>query len=349
MKCPKCDYLGFETGDRCKNCGYDFSLAAAPAPGDRDLPLRDAESIHRDPDRWLNQLEARLDTVRPVAASSAASDPLGSMSLDAPEAIPTVVPQPAPAPSPAAAPAAVAQPLAERRLSRSTPALPFLHPGGTDWDEPLIKVPAAPRAPLSVRRTPDKPKLRTVPKPVRKILGDPESDPVLEFAEEPGGLLPARVPVAPVVTVPSAASKTQVEVSGPVRRLVAAAIDHVILLSIDSIVVYFTFQIAGLPFSSWQAMPILPLALFLLMVKGSYFCVFTALGGQTVGKMATGIRVVAENDRDVEPTRALQRTLATLASFATVGIGFAPVLFAGDRRALHDRLAGTRVVGPLHE
>ena len=27
MKCPKCDYLGFETGDRCKNCGYDFSLA----------------------------------------------------------------------------------------------------------------------------------------------------------------------------------------------------------------------------------------------------------------------------------------------------------------------------------
>src|SRR5260221_621629 len=26
MKCPKCAYLGFETGDRCKNCGYDFSL-----------------------------------------------------------------------------------------------------------------------------------------------------------------------------------------------------------------------------------------------------------------------------------------------------------------------------------
>ena len=141
----------------------------------------------------------------------------------------------------------------------------------------------------------------------------------------------------------------QAEVSGPVRRLIAAGIDQLILLSIDAIVVYFTFQIAGLPFSSWQVIPVLPLALFLLMVKGSYFCVFTALGGQTVGKMATGIRVVAENDREVEPTRALQRTLATLASIATVGIGFAPVLFAGDRRALHDRLAGTRVVGPLHE
>src|SRR5262245_55687232 len=36
MKCPKCHYLGFETGDRCKNCGYDFSLltlADTPAPG----------------------------------------------------------------------------------------------------------------------------------------------------------------------------------------------------------------------------------------------------------------------------------------------------------------------------
>ena len=80
-------------------------------------------------------------------------------------------------------------------------------------------------------------------------------------------------------------------------------------------------------------------ALFLMMVKGSYFCVFTMLGGQTVGKMATGIWVVTDNDQEVEPARAVQRTLAALASVATVGIGFAPVLFAGDRRALHDRVA----------
>src|SRR4030095_10050339 len=40
MKCPKCHYLGFETGDRCKNCGYDFSLlplADTPASGAPDL------------------------------------------------------------------------------------------------------------------------------------------------------------------------------------------------------------------------------------------------------------------------------------------------------------------------
>ena len=350
MKCPKCDYLGFETGDRCKNCGYDFSLAPDTSSGDRDLPLRDAEPIHRDPDRWLNQLEARLDTVRPVAASSATSDPLGSMSLDASAAVPTVVPRPAPAPA-SAAPAPAVQMPSERLVSRSTSALPLFHPGGADWDEPLIKVPVSPRAPLSVRRTPDKPKLRTVPKPVGKVLS--ESDPRLGFGEDSVAALPpsAAVSVPARVTVPArqVSHPEPVGVSGPARRLSAAAIDHLILLSIDAIVVYFTFQIAGLPFSSWQEIPILPLGLFLLMVKGSYFCVFTAVGGQTVGKMATGIRVVAENDRDVEPSRALQRTLAALASVATVGIGFAPVLFAGDRRALHDRLAGTRVVGPLHE
>ena len=43
MKCPKCSYLGFETSERCRNCGYDFSLLAArPAP-DPDLALRTKE------------------------------------------------------------------------------------------------------------------------------------------------------------------------------------------------------------------------------------------------------------------------------------------------------------------
>ena len=38
MKCPKCGYLGFETGDRCRNCGYEFSLAAVK-DDPIDIPL----------------------------------------------------------------------------------------------------------------------------------------------------------------------------------------------------------------------------------------------------------------------------------------------------------------------
>ena len=40
MKCPKCYYITFENGDRCRNCGYEFSFAA-------ETPLFDLS----DPDR----------------------------------------------------------------------------------------------------------------------------------------------------------------------------------------------------------------------------------------------------------------------------------------------------------
>jgi uncharacterized RDD family membrane protein YckC len=343
MKCPKCAYLGFETGDRCKNCGYDFSLAVTTgAPQQPELLLREAEPVQRDSDRWLDQLEARLDSVRPAASSSMPADPLAAITLDARPSAPTVASSDSGVPPPRAS---AGPPVVRHIPSRVVPALPLFQPGGTDSDEPLIKVPAAPRPPLAVRRTPEKPRLRTVAKAVRNV---DDLDPVLGFAEEPSTVSTPRAGAsAPPRT--TAAAPLPVTTSGPVRRLTAALVDHFILLSIDAIVIYFTFQIAGLPFTAWRTVPIMPLVLFLMMVKGSYFCVFTALGGQTVGKMATGIRVVTDNDQDVEPARAVQRTLAALASVATVGIGFAPVLFAGDRRALHDRVAGTRVVGPLHE
>jgi uncharacterized RDD family membrane protein YckC len=38
MRCPKCQYITFESGDRCRNCGYEFSLAAATP--DLDLPIQ---------------------------------------------------------------------------------------------------------------------------------------------------------------------------------------------------------------------------------------------------------------------------------------------------------------------
>ena len=42
MKCPKCGYLGFEHVERCRNCGYDFSLTSpAKLP---ELPLHDGSN-----------------------------------------------------------------------------------------------------------------------------------------------------------------------------------------------------------------------------------------------------------------------------------------------------------------
>ena len=45
MKCPKCGYLGFESGDRCRNCGYEFSLSVGNSdPLDQPLDLGPDES-----------------------------------------------------------------------------------------------------------------------------------------------------------------------------------------------------------------------------------------------------------------------------------------------------------------
>ena len=345
MKCPKCEYLGFETGDRCKNCGYDFSLATGTVvTRDTDLPLhvpvtQDSEAA----DRWLDQLGTRLDTGRATPSISIVdtrhSAPVTRVATPAQPVVPAGA-EVAVGPAPAAAAHIRLQKAPAQRAS-----LPlFTAPQAADWDEPLITVPPAPR-PLAVRRTPDRPRLRTVQKPPRKVESDPAADPVLAFPEEPAAAQASARATSP--NRPSAAAA--VETSGAVRRLVAAFVDHVILFSVDAAVVYFTFQIAGVPFESWRDVPVLPLALFLTLLKLAYFSVFTTLGGQTVGKMAAGIRVVTDDNRDVDPALAVRRTLAAVASFATAGIGFAPALVGGDRRALHDRVARTRVVRPLHE
>lgn len=81
----------------------------------------------------------------------------------------------------------------------------------------------------------------------------------------------------------------------------------------------------------------LPLFLF------AYFAFFTAFGGRTPGKMLLGLKVVAADGTTAGPWRCVWRTVCYLADMVTWGLGF--LLAAGPAgRALHDRLAGTRVV-----
>jgi uncharacterized RDD family membrane protein YckC len=96
--------------------------------------------------------------------------------------------------------------------------------------------------------------------------------------------------------------------------------------------------------SDWPALPVAPFVTFLLLLKIAYFMAFTAVGGQTIGKMATHIRVVTESLGPLDPATAARRTAVAAASTIVFGLGFIPALFAADRRALHDRVAHTRVV-----
>jgi uncharacterized RDD family membrane protein YckC len=316
MKCPKCDYLGFETGDRCKNCGYDFSLLAAPANEPAELSLktasRDDVSIG---DLWLDPVDA-------TPRAFLAPDPPASIE-----------------------------------------SFPLFSPGGDD--EPLIKTPSEPRAPLSVRRTPDLSRSRSASRP-RSI--DPGLS--LQFAEE------TFVETAPPVTIPEPTAPLRSELAAPLRpevasllkseaplapssaplsaasestaslgsRTLAAVIDHAILLAIDVIVFYSTLRMTALSADEWRALPALPLLAFLVFMKLAYFAAFTAMGGQTIGKMAAGIRVVADDHFIMDPPRAITRTLTGAVSLATLGLGLIPALIGPDRRALHDRVAHTHVV-----
>ena len=285
MKCPKCEYLGFDTGDRCKNCGYDFSLVSlSPETPSRRSSLDALDSIDL------------------------------SLALDAePSREPQRSVQGEPTPS-----------------SFAAFDLPLFTPPGDGDDEPLIKMPAAPRAPLSVRRTPETPRLRAVTRQARRPEPEPELE--LQFADDP---VPEPSPR------PRARQVVAYEASGPGRRLLAAAVDVAILLGIDVAVVYFTLKMAALPVADWQAVPAAPLVIFLAMLKLAYFCAFTAVGGQTIGKMAAGIRVVGDDNSTVDLPRAARRTLA---GSATLGLAFVPALLSADGRALHDRVARTRVV-----
>jgi len=297
MKCPKCSYIGFEPTDRCRNCGFDFSLSAAVSP-DLDLPMRQGEPLGPMADFDLG--EARRPP-RPTPQTRAARRRQDT-SLD-----------------PGLQPPA------------TTPAdLPLF--GELPPDLPLVR-PSAPSAPLSVRRsTPAPTRPRT---PLARRPPDPELE-----------ALPLEVHAADDAPPPSraAAPAAPGEVASLGIRAAAGAIDWLMLLGLDLAVVYFTLRVSRLDTGEIMLLPAAPLAAFLVLLNGGYLALFTAASGQTLGKMALGLKVVSESGTPPTAARALLREAAFLVGAALAGLGLLPAVFDTARRGLHDRLANTRVV-----
>lgn len=140
MKCPKCGYLGYERVERCRNCGYEFSLgSSAPTP---ELRLRDSGTMPRP----LDDLDL-MDAATPLP-------PEGRFNDMAPER-------------------------SQASASQAPPVeLPLFGPPITD-DVPLITKASPPRPPLSVRRaTPEVPRLRSEPRAPLLEWSDPAPSPV---------------------------------------------------------------------------------------------------------------------------------------------------------------------------
>ena len=155
---------------------------------------------------------------------------------------------------------------------------------------------------------------------------------------------PSPVEVATADPTPEDADIRGESAASPVLRLAAGLIDGTITLAVDGIVVYFTLRLAGLTFDQVGQLPLGPLVGFFALLNGGYVAVFTAAGGQTIGKMAMGIRVIGRDGASVPIGHAVLRTVGYVVSATPAGLGFVLCLFGRERLALHDRLANTRVV-----
>ena len=205
-------------------------------------------------------------------------------------------------------------------------------------DMPLITRPSPPRAPLSVRRsTPDVPRLRTTPP--RTATMDLDLD-----LHDAGDLAPAPRRLQSGSSPTPGRRPRAGEDAGVSRRLAAAVVDTSILLAIDVAVVYFTMQICSVSASELSLLPKVPLATFIVVQNVGYLLAFTA-GGQTLGKMAAGVRIVpADSGASLDIRCAVKRTIAWLVLAIPAGLGLLSACLSHDHRGLHDRFAGTRVV-----
>jgi uncharacterized RDD family membrane protein YckC len=300
MRCPKCQYISFDNGERCRNCGYEFSLTAEARA--LDLPIQTGN-----------------EAIGPLA-DLALETGSGATRTDNTNAADAVVSAPKPITSSFDLPL-----FKERRFS----------------DElSRAAAPVSARPPLSVRRSTPTPPARpsnrsAVEEPVLDLGMDDAPAPPLPPAMWSGVRKPEHRP-----------AESSAETAPLGIRLVAALVDNVLLLTIGLIVLYLTLKICGLPLSKLKAIPPVPFIAFLVLIAGGYFTLFTAAGGQTIGKMAAGIRVVpmGEDSSRVPLGQSVLRAVAYAISVLPAGLGLVPALTGADRRTFHDRLADTRVV-----
>jgi uncharacterized RDD family membrane protein YckC len=322
MKCPKCGYLGFETTDRCRNCQYDFSLSPFSAEPDLSLQTRDG-GIEDGDDFELPALKRQTDSLNANTLdldrlfgedgeNSSSKSPKGSIGSNG--LVPVVDEQPL-------------------KLLES---LEPLEPGDSlPFDEVPIVPPPAARPPLAVRRaTPEMPRNR--PRTTRPIK--PESlrlEPEGEATEPRIGNVATEETIASLMETPSLG-----------LRVGAGAIDAVLLITLDAAILYLTLRVTGLSNSieDIRVLPPIPFVGFLALLAFSYVEAFTVAGGQTVGKMLMSLRVIAADGRPLDAAGGVLRAAGCMLVPITLGLSYVPALVTSDHRALHDRLAGTRVV-----
>jgi uncharacterized RDD family membrane protein YckC len=124
-------------------------------------------------------------------------------------------------------------------------------------------------------------------------------------------------------------------------RVVAYIIDAVIVGVFNFVWTFIVTLAAG---GSITGLPAFLVFLVEALIGIGYFSYMWSTRGQTVGMMATSLRVTRSDGSPLTLGRAIGRAFALWLSFAIIFIGVIMVAFTERKRGLHDMLADTVVV-----
>ena len=147
MRCPKCRYISFDEGDRCRNCGYDFSLIQPETP--LDLPIRQDEAVGP-------MADLRLKVAQRRQGAAALTPPPDAQNLSLRQSLDL--------------------PLFNQARDAGA------SPDDLVDDEPLVSGNTPPRPPLAVRRAPPPP-IAPTPAARPRIEQPVLDEPSLDFAD----------------------------------------------------------------------------------------------------------------------------------------------------------------------
>jgi uncharacterized RDD family membrane protein YckC len=161
------------------------------------------------------------------------------------------------------------------------------------------------------------------------------------FCANCGSILTASIETPAPTAIPGTelAPEIAVEYMGFWIRFGAAIIDGIIVSIISSML--SVFQLFNI-FGYWHFF--LP-AFFWFPIPWLYHWLFIGLKGQTLGKMAVGIKVV--NTKGSGPglgTAALREIPGKLLSSIAIYLGFLWIIWDGKKQGWHDKIASTYVV-----
>jgi uncharacterized RDD family membrane protein YckC len=315
VNCPVCTSAVPGGDERCPACGSMVAPyvigAAAPEPRPRVEPLREIPGLRKRERTWKDEVRERVRdrrTQREPGSELPLFPDVDDVPLGTPE---SGAPDETPAPR--------------------TPETRFDFRQDDD-DLPLRPAEVPPELPSPDLPSPDfrSPSLSHRPALDERTVLDDDPAP-----EEDWSLGPA-----------SGSAENLRPVERPARageRAAAGLLDLLVLGALAFVVVYFSGRAARVPVSG--LLPVWPyLAGYLAFLGVIYAAYFTGATGQTIGKMAAGLRVVDASGAPPSYPRALVRAILGSLGVAMLGGGLVPLLLDPARRALHDRALKTRVI-----